>query len=139
MSAAVVPRANKASTTNTLAEDYQRLYMKKTSFKIENLLDSFPNDREKILLYVDRVKKYSNECGCSMGAKFLMASIGIFLIYFFHSNDCGIANLLKEFLFGMLFIFTSSIIGKLIGIGIARIRLARLSKYLIGKYHVLGE
>jgi hypothetical protein len=113
--------------------------MKKTTFKIENLLNSFPNDREEIFLYMDKVKKYSSECGCSMGAKFLMVSIGIFLIYFFRSNDFGVANLLKEFLLGILFIFTSSIIGKLIGIGIARLRLVLLSKYLIRKYRVLGE
>jgi hypothetical protein len=113
--------------------------MKKITFKIENMLNSFPNDREEILQYVDRAKKYSSECGCSLGAKFLIASIGIFIFYFFHSNDFGIANLLKEILLGILFIFTSSIVGKLTGIGIARMRLALLSKYLISKYHISGE
>jgi|SRR5882762_2662021 len=113
--------------------------MKKTRFKIENLLNSLPNDREEILPYIDRVKKYSHECGCSLGAKFLVASIGIFLIYFFHANDFAIANLLKQIFLGILFIFTSSIAGKLIGIGIARIRLALLCKYLIGKYHLPGK
>jgi len=113
--------------------------MKKPSFKIDTLLNSFPNDREEILLYVDRVMKYRYERGCSLGAKFLLAAIGIFLIYFFHSHDFGLANLLKEIPLGLLFIFTSSIIGKLIGIGIARLRLALLYRYLIGKYHLLGE
>lgn len=114
-------------------------HMKDSTFKIENLLNSSTHDREEILLYVNRVKKYSSECGCSLGATFLMASIGVFIIYLFLSNGFGVANLLNQLLLGIFFIFTSSIVGKLIGIGMARIRLALLYKYLIARYQIQGE
>jgi hypothetical protein len=113
--------------------------MKNNAFKIEKLLGSFPNDTEEILSYLDKVKKYSGECGCSLGAKFLVVSLGIFVIYFFAFNDFELANILKTILFGILFIFTSSIVGKLVGIWIARIRLALLYKFLIVKYQIQGE
>jgi len=113
--------------------------MKKNTFKIENLLSSFPNDRQEIHLHVDRLKKYKDECGCSMGAKFLIASMGIFIIYFFHSHHFGIVDLLQQILLGIFSIFTSSIVGKIIGIGIARIRLALLYKHLFAKYPISGE
>ena len=113
--------------------------MKTLLFKMDNLLGSLPHDSEEKRFYASRVKKYGMECGCSLGAKFLIASTGMFIVYFSLSNHFGIANLFKEILLGMFFIFTSSVAGKLIGIGMARIRLALLYKYLIAKYPVRGE
>ena len=107
--------------------------MKELAFKIEEFISSFPDDREEMLSYINRAKKYSSECGCSLGAKFLMVSTAIFIVYFFLSNDFAMANLPEEIFLGTLFIFTSTIVGKLAGIGIARIRLALLYKHLTAK------
>lgn len=109
--------------------------MKKSSFVIENLLISFPRDREEILHHADNMRKYSSECGCSLGALFLAASLAAYALYLFFW-DLSAAHLPRDILWGMLFIFVSSIVGKLIGIGIARIRLALLYRYLSTKYKV---
>jgi hypothetical protein len=108
--------------------------VRNTSVKIGNLLNSFPSDGEGRSLYLENAKKYSTECGCSLGAKFLAASIGVFIVYLFLSHDFGLETLIKQMLFGTFFVFTASIVGKLIGIGIARIRLVLLYRYLVTKY-----
>ena len=118
--------------------------MKNTTVKIGNLLNSFPTDREERSRYLENAKQYSTECGCSLGAKFLATSFGVFMIYVFLSNDFGIASLVKYILLGTVFVFTSGIAGKLIGIGVARIKLVLLYRDLVGKsrainHHILGE
>lgn len=113
--------------------------MKKTTIKFENLLLAFPDDREEILLSVDRAKQYRGECGCSLGAKFLIASLGIFGIYFFVFGDIDLISMLWEILLGLLFIFVATLVGKFMGIGIARIRLALLYRSLLAKYPIPGD
>jgi hypothetical protein len=96
-------------------------------------MNSFPNDEPERLRYVDAVKKYRNECGCAMGARFLAAAIAIAAIDFFLWPDFSI-GVVKKILWAALLIFTSTIAGKFAGIGLARIRLALLYKSLRAQY-----
>jgi hypothetical protein len=88
--------------------------------------------------YVERAAAYSNECGCGMGGAFLIGSIGVLFLYGFFFKGFGGDNLLTEALCGIAFVFTASIVGKLTGIGIARIRLALLYRHLRVKYELEG-
>src|SRR3989442_4638199 len=111
--------------------------MRRNNFKIEELLNSFPNDEPERLRYVDEVKKYRNECGCAMGARFLAVAITIAAIDFFLAPDL-VSGVIRKVLLATLFIFTATITGKFTGIGIARIRLAFLYKALRAQYRA-GE
>jgi hypothetical protein len=113
--------------------------MKYSHIKIENLLNSLPDEREELLPYVAKVKQYSSECGCSLGGKFLLASLALCVARFLLVTPVGFPNLLKQFLLAILFIFFSSIAGKLIGIGLAKIQLAGLYRHLNAKYGLEGE
>lgn len=96
---------------------------------LERLLQSLPADRENLRPYVDRAKVYRNECGCSMGGAFMVISLGL-LITRFLLDGIGKGNVLIGLFWGTLFVFSASLIGKLIGIGVARIRLALLYRHL---------
>ncbi len=112
--------------------------MHKARHTLEGLLHSFPEERESLRPYVDRAKAYSNECGCSMGGAFLLGSLGLLILYCFLFNGFGRGNLLTDALWGTAFVFSAGIVGKLTGIGIARIRLALLYRHLVVKYQMKG-
>ena len=110
-----------------------------SEFKLENLLQSLPDKREELLPYVAKVKQYSSECGCSLGGKFLLASLALCVARFLVFTPLGFTNLLRQFLFAVLFVFVSSIVGKFVGISLAKVRLARLYRCLNAKYGLEGE
>jgi FtsH-binding integral membrane protein len=112
--------------------------MNKASLRIEQLLESFPREREEILVYVNRTKKYANECGCSLGATFLATATGVVIVYAFYFNRFGVSGIGRIILWGIPFVLAASIVGKLIGIGVARIRLVLLYRHVIAKYHLEG-
>ena len=102
--------------------------------RIEKILAGIPNDNEKKILYVERIKKYSNECGCSWGANFLMASIGGIIVYLVFYYDWQNANPVKLSLIALLAIFLCAGAGKMIGIALAKIKLRLLYKSLMNEY-----
>lgn len=106
---------------------------------LERLLRSFPEERESLRPYVDRANSYSNECGCSMGGAFLAGSLALVILNGFFFNALGKANLTTDVVLGTAFVFGAGIVGKLTGIGIARIRLAMLYRHLRIRYRVEGE
>ncbi len=36
--------------------------------RVRKILENIPNDNEEKIHYVERMKKYNNECGCFWGA-----------------------------------------------------------------------
>jgi hypothetical protein len=74
----------------------------------------------------EKIIKLRRDCGCSMGGIFLVASFILSLGYL------GIIRgfSFRAVLIALGFVFVSAIIGKSIGIGIARIRLSMLCKSL---------
>src|ERR1035437_8166060 len=97
-------------------------------YKIDKILERIPNDNEQKICYVEKIKKYSNECGCSWGANFLMASIGGVIVYLIFYYDWKNTNPVKLILTAALAIFICSGIGKVLGIAIAKIKLQLLYK-----------
>lgn len=102
--------------------------MKKLQHKIHNYLDTLPNDSKEKIQYVEKIKKYKTECGCSLGAKFLFGSGLLYIAYIIFLNDNKSLSFFKAAIVGLLFIFFLSIVGKLLGIGIAKIKLKILYK-----------
>ena len=102
--------------------------MNKTSLKIEQLLKEFPYEQLNKEYLLEKTKNLSNECGCLLAGIFLVISMIILISYVFLMSNI---NLLKTISIGLLFIFISAVIGKLLGIGIAKVRLLLLYKLLL--------
>lgn len=83
--------------------------------------------------YIQKIKKYREECGCALGSFFLLAASIIFFGYVFFVLDWSQQAIFDLSLFGFAFILFSAFAGKVIGIGLARIRLILLYKTLIRK------
>ncbi len=113
--------------------------MYKTDDIIERVLRSFPEERENLLQYVDRVKAYKNECGCSMSGAFLVGSFGLVILYGLLFNGFEGRYLITNALQGTAFVFGAGIAGKLTGIGVARVRLTLLYRHLHIKYQIQGS
>lgn len=100
------------------------------------LLQSHPEERENLRPYLDRAKAYRNDCGCSMGGAFLLGALVLLGFHGFLFQGFERVGWLPEVLWGIAFIFCAGVVGKLIGIGIARIRLALLHRQLRLTYSV---
>lgn len=94
--------------------------------EINNALNAIPEDEIDRDLYASKINEYSNECGCSMGAVFLFGAIVIFICLFFINTGWRNGHLFKYIWQRLLFIFLSATVGKIFGIGIARIKLVML-------------
>lgn len=99
--------------------------MRKLNYREKMLLDNLPDESEEKMLLAEKIRKYRTECGCSMGAKFLSAAIVAVVLYFVIFSH-GQKSLMWNGVFCLLFIFISAGLGKLTGIGIARLRLGIL-------------
>lgn len=93
------------------------------------MLQFYPEDKRK-QIYVQRTEKLSRECGCSMGAKFTVLSIIVTLVHLFFFSNFQF-NILFQILKYLLFIFVLSLLGKLFGLAIAKIRLYLIYRSLI--------
>jgi hypothetical protein len=107
---------------------FQELIMNITLLKIEHLLKELPDEELDKGYFFEKAKNLSNECGCFLAGVFLFISIVMFISYVFLMNNI---NLLKACSIGLLFIFFSAVTGKLLGIGIAKVRLLLLYKLLL--------
>lgn len=92
------------------------------------LLHSLPEGSEEKVHLVTKIRKYRNECGCSMGARFLVAATFATILYWAVLSNGVRVNILWSVLASLLFIFLSAVIGKLTGLSIARFRLGMLLK-----------
>ncbi|MEO8150901.1 MAG: hypothetical protein ABI723_24925 [Bacteroidia bacterium] len=86
--------------------------------------------------YMDKIKKYRNECGCSMGGVFTIIS-ALFYVWYMHSalHDFSLFMMAKIIFFGIISILTAGLFGKIIGIAVARIKLLLLLHSLKSNVH----
>src|SRR4030095_7346696 len=93
----------------------------KTYFAISNL------DVEEDIKagYRERAEKYFKECGCSMGALFVIAALAFSIFHWLFFSTTFLPSLTS-----ILLVFSAAIFGKLLGIGIGRIKLFVLFKKL---------
>ena len=97
---------------------------------------AYPEHGSHILEDVEKIKELSAECGCSMGAKFMLLSIGVVGIYFGFLGEIVFPRILAEILISFIIIFVSSAVGKILGIGLANIRLAQRYRSLKSRYPI---
>jgi len=98
---------------------------------IEQYLDKISKENFDKSYYFEKIKKYRNECGCALSAFFLVASLVILCGYIYFIKDWSQVSLVKLGLFSFSFILLSAFAGKLIGLGLAKIKLKLLYKKLI--------
>ncbi|MGH7497792.1 MAG: hypothetical protein ACREL3_02960 [Gemmatimonadales bacterium] len=113
--------------------------MPKARSTLEHLLHSFPEERENLRPYVDRAKAFSNECGCSMGGAFMVGALGLVVVYGVLFDGFAGHSRLTDLLGGAVLVCSAGIIGKLTGVGVARIRLALLYRDLRIRYVLEGD
>lgn len=71
-----------------------------------------------------KLNKYYYSCGCGEGTIFLITGVAIIIIYMFWA---GVSNLqVAHVIFGLLFLFIISTIGKITGLLFAKYRLNKL-------------
>lgn len=76
-----------------------------------------------------RIARLGNECGCAMGGAFLIAASLLFAGYAVVFGELGV----RLVVFGVVFVFVASMLGKLIGILIAIARLGVIRRGLAGR------
>lgn len=102
---------------------------------LAELWNALPDERERLLPYIEKAKSYRNECGCTMGGAFAVGSIVLLILrgIFFSPSSGG--HWIMAILQGTALFFGACILGKATGIGIARIRLGLLNRELRLRYH----
>lgn len=102
--------------------------MNKIVFNIQLLLQDLSLDSKDKARYAEKISRYNKECGCALGSFFAVISMIIFTNYIiFSSHKIGWAS----FVYGFIFIMLSSALGKLSGIGLAKIKLILLYQFLL--------
>jgi hypothetical protein len=89
---------------------------------LEPLLEKM-EEKDKVY-YTAKIKKYRNECGCSMGAKFIFISIFLYSWYNLKIlKELSFFTTIKIVFMGIIIIFIGGLLGKLVGIFLARAKL----------------
>ncbi|MBA4407611.1 hypothetical protein C0389_10080 [bacterium] len=86
--------------------------------------------QEENFKYNEQINKYRNACGCETGSVFLTIASVVCIIGIVSNFSFFEFSFLHKVLFSVVFIFIFSIIGKLVGLFIAKIKLYRLLKNL---------
>ena len=76
-----------------------------------------------------RIARLANECGCAMGGTFLAIAVTTSIAYFLVAGEPG----LRSGLLAIGFVFVASMVGKFVGLGVARIRLLWLHRVLTAR------
>jgi hypothetical protein len=93
---------------------------------IDELIARMPSGSSEINNIRRRVIAFRNDCGCSMSGAFLIACALSELVYFpLH----GVHHV-RSILIGIALIIVSALVGKLLGIGVARLRLSLLHRHV---------
>jgi hypothetical protein len=106
---------------------------------LERLWQALPNERDRLRPYVEKAKAYRNECGCVMGGVFFIGALALLVLdglYFHEITDGGWVGATLR---GAALVFGASLLGKAIGIGIARLRLALTYRELRTRYAIKGD
>jgi hypothetical protein len=98
-----------------------------TKLEIKGLSD------DELLSWQIKLNSFVNECGCSLGAKFMFAFVAIYLAIIVVWPDLIVQGLLYKILIGIAIFFSGAIIGKVIGIKMAKINFRKSCKQLMVK------
>ena len=106
---------------------------------LSHLWAAFPAERESLRAYVDRAKSYRNECGCATGGMFVVAAIALLIFYGFVYRGFSVEHWLLDSVSAVACLFAAAIVGKMFGIGLARVRLMLLGRELRNRYQARGD
>jgi hypothetical protein len=82
-----------------------------------------PDDPDKEVLQA-RAARYGRACGCSAGAFFLTAATLLVAAYFAFAGDLGVLSALA----GLGVVVAATIVGKLVGMSLATLRMGMLRR-----------
>jgi hypothetical protein len=105
---------------------------------LERLLAARPDRRDALRPYVQKVKALRNECGCAMSGAFLTGAIGLVIVRHLFLPHIFPMSLVGEVLAAAAFVIGAGMIGKAMGIAVARLRLALLYRGLRNRYRGEG-
>ena len=108
--------------------------MSRTESVLDQLLRSRPDERERFLPYVQRAKALHGECGCSLGGAFALTALLALVVDRLRFGVVLQGGLIRSLLLGAALVFAAGLTGKLIGVGVARLRLALLYRHLRAQY-----
>lgn len=80
-----------------------------------------------------RLASLAGECGCTMGGVFLVIALAAAVMYFLVRGGLG----MQSGLAALGLVFLASVIGKLVGLGAARIRMIRLRRILTARLETM--
>ncbi|SRR5258708_382755 len=92
-------------------------------------------DTTALTSWQTRLNKLYHECGCSLGATFLLAALAIYLFFAIPTPHFSFALFLGKLILGIIIVFISGTAGKFLGVGIARIRFKTACKHLLNQLH----
>ena len=101
---------------------------------LNRLIELFPEDREQLVAIASRTARLSQACGCTEGAIAMTIAIAIAGAYYLSAGRFAGAGVRVSQLWALPFVVAASGIGKLIGIGIARLRLVVIYRRVHAKY-----
>ena len=108
----------------------------RTESVLEQIWKTSPDEREKLRPFVEKAKSYRNECGCEMGGVFFTGAVVIVILDLLVIHGITDGGWLIGALRGSAFVFSASFLGKAIGIGVARMRLALMYRELHHQYRI---
>ncbi len=105
---------------------------------LDRLLHSRPEERDRLQPYVRRAKAYHNECGCAMSGAFLVTALLLVLIHGVWRHGSFQGGILTQLVLYAAFVLGAGFVGKMIGVSVARIRLALLCRDLQNQFALDG-
>ena len=112
--------------------------MRGSTSTLDALLRALPDEREQLRPYVERAERYKGECGCSASGAFLAATLGALAVYGLFFHGLSRHTLPGDALWAASLTFGAGVVGKLAGIGVARLRLAVMYRRLRARYQFQG-
>jgi hypothetical protein len=101
------------------------------------LWTAFPSESENLRPYIERAKAYRNDCGCTLGGIFVVGTFAALILYGFVFRGFELRHWLIDTVSAAACLLGAALVGKMTGIGLARIRLILLGHELRTRYHGL--
>jgi hypothetical protein len=86
---------------------------------------------DELVSWQTKLNSFVNECGCSLGAKFMLGFVTIYLAIIVVWPNLIAETLLYKILIGFAILISGAIIGKVMGITMAKINFRKSCKQLM--------
>jgi uncharacterized integral membrane protein len=93
-----------------------------------HLWAALPGEREALRPYIDRAKSYRNDCGCAVAGICVLLTLAILIFVGRGHRSFSLQHALVDVALAIACLLVAAVAGKLVGVGLARIRLALLGR-----------